>query len=225
MDLTQNSFLMALIGIIPGFVWLIFFLREDFRPEPKKLIFFTFFVGAIFSLPVFFSQLIFQKTASFLGLAGGLLFVIGLAVIEEVFKFLAAYLAISGNKNFDEPIDAMIYIIAAALGFATVENIFIAVTADSVLETAKITSLRFVGATLLHALTAGLIGYQWALGISRNQIANFVLRGVIYAVIIHAFFNHFVLKFEENNLFYAAVVILAAAFFVFMDFEKLRRKS
>src|SRR5258708_18904604 len=31
-------------------------------------------------------------------------------------------------------------------------------------------SLRFVGATLLHSLTAAIIGYHWALGVARGHV-------------------------------------------------------
>lgn len=215
---------MAAIGILPGFVWLIFFLREDFHPEPKRLIFYTFGVGVLASLPVFFSQVVFQKTIAATIGENTIVFIIGLALIEEIFKFLAAYFAVSGNPAFDEPVDAMIYLVVAGLGFATVENIFIAMNSASALQTATVTSLRFVGATLLHALTAALIGYQWALGIIQKQVGAFVVRGIIYATLVHALFNYLVLRFQEQNLFYSSLVILTAAFFVFTDFEKLRKQ-
>ena len=48
-----------------------------------------------------------------------------IAVIEEVLKFYTGYLFIRKKPDFDEPVDAMIYLIAVGLGFATVENILI----------------------------------------------------------------------------------------------------
>lgn len=215
---------MVVIGILPGFIWLIFFLKEDFHPEPKRLIFYTFFVGAIISLPVFLSQLLFQNVFSFLK-ESGLIYVIGLAFIEEIFKFFAAYLAIHDNPAFDEPIDAMIYMIAAALGFATIENIFIAINTVNIFETTNLVILRFVGATLLHALASGLVGYQWALGIAKKMAVKFLFKGVIYATLIHSFFNYFILKFKDDNLIYSSILLLVAAFFVFGDFEKLRKQK
>jgi RsiW-degrading membrane proteinase PrsW (M82 family) len=224
MDLINNPILMAVIGIAPGFLWLLFFLREDIHPEPRRLIFYTFLAGALMSLPVFTSQLLLQKTFSLIGQLG-LVLIIGLAVIEEFFKFSAAYLAIRGNPAFNEPIDAMIYIITAALGFATIENIFIAVNTVSIAQTAILTSLRFVGATLLHALTSALVGYQWAQGIIHQSVVKFVFKGIIYAVVLHAFFNYLILRFEEQNLLYSSILLVVAAFFVFVDFEKLKEEK
>jgi RsiW-degrading membrane proteinase PrsW (M82 family) len=223
MEWLNNPFLMIIIGIVPGLIWLTFFLKEDIHPEPRRLIFYTFLVGAMMSLPVLASQFIFQKTLSLIG-QFDLALIIGLALIEEVFKFFAAYLAIFKNPNFDEPIDAMIYTITAALGFATIENIFITLGTD-INQIASLTSLRFVGATFLHALASALVGYQWAKGIISQMTAKFVFKGLIYAIALHSFFNYLILSFQEKNLFYAIIILIIAAFFVFTDFEKLKEKQ
>jgi len=223
MEWLNNPFLMIIIGIVPGLIWLTFFLKEDIHPEPRRLIFYTFLVGAMMSLPVLASQFIFQKTLSLIG-QFDLALIIGLALIEEVFKFFAAYLAIFKNPNFDEPIDAMIYTITAALGFATIENIFITLGTD-INQIASLTSLRFVGATFLHALASALVGYQWAKGIISQMTAKFVFKGLIYAIALHSFFNYLILSFQEKNLFYASIILIIAAFFVFTDFEKLKEKQ
>ncbi|MBI3638573.1 hypothetical protein HY227_02410 [Candidatus Wolfebacteria bacterium] len=40
----------TLIGIIPSFAWLIFFLKEDVHPEPKKMIAKVFAYGALITI-------------------------------------------------------------------------------------------------------------------------------------------------------------------------------
>jgi len=224
MEWLNSPLLTIIIGIAPSIIWLIFFLKEDIYPEPRNLIFYTFLIGAMISLPILISQLIFQKTFLLIS-QFDLALIIGLATIEEIFKFLAAYLAVFRNPNFDEPIDAMIYTITAALGFATVENVFIVLNTININETATLTSLRFVGATLLHALTAALVGYQWAKGINCQPTAKFIFKGLIYAIALHSLFNYLVLYFEEKNLLYSSLVLIIAAFFVFTDFEKLKSKQ
>jgi len=50
-------------GILPSFIWLIFYLRRDVHPEPKSMILKIFFYGMLITLPailfevVFFSQM------------------------------------------------------------------------------------------------------------------------------------------------------------------------
>ncbi|KKW15738.1 MAG: hypothetical protein UY56_C0027G0005, partial [Parcubacteria group bacterium GW2011_GWA1_50_14] len=36
-------------GILPGIVWLFFYLQEDLHPEPKKLLIKTFLIGGLFA--------------------------------------------------------------------------------------------------------------------------------------------------------------------------------
>src|SRR3989344_2488193 len=156
------NYSLILFGLIPSFAWLIFYLKEDLHPEPKKLIWETFFTGAIITFVVLKFQIIFND---WLIGQGGMQYsavsLLGLAAIEEVLKFVAAYLVINHHrKEFDEPVDAMIYMVVAALGFAAVENVAAAFnTPNLAMETI---ALRFVGATLLHTLASGTVGYYWA---------------------------------------------------------------
>ena len=147
------------LGILPSLIWLFFYLQEDPRPEPKRLILTTFFVGGLMALPVVALQFLTQDALAFFNLKNVIISIAALALIEEVFKFIAAYWVTYKNPEFNEPVDAMIYMITAALGFAMVENLFI--MGNSVAFNTL--ALRFIGATLLHSLASGLLGYYWAL--------------------------------------------------------------
>jgi RsiW-degrading membrane proteinase PrsW (M82 family) len=43
----MNVLFALLLGLLPGLVWLVFFLREDEHPEPKKMIAGAFIAGGI----------------------------------------------------------------------------------------------------------------------------------------------------------------------------------
>jgi RsiW-degrading membrane proteinase PrsW (M82 family) len=217
------------LGLIPGFAWLVFYLSEDPHPEPKRLIVLTFVVGIAFGfftivIEQFFNGALAQLNVAELSL-GSLL---GLALIEELMKFAAAYFAVGKSPELDEPIDAMIYMIVAALGFATLENIgaltnaAVAATANgtllaSVFETA---SLRFVGATLLHSLASAVVGYHWALGMKHKNLWEYLFTGLVFATILHATFNWLILNYADVG--YAVLFLLIVGFFVLNDFEKLK---
>lgn len=209
-----------ILGLLPGFAWLIFYLEEDPHPEPKKLIFETFLAGAISTFIVLGAQTFFNDWASLRGIAQyGLLSFIGLSAIEEFFKFGAAWIVIGKNsEDFDEPVDAMIYLIVAALGFATVENIAAASNAQGLaLET---TTLRFIGATLLHTISSGLLGYYWAQSIIKRD-KGVLFTGFVLATILHAVFNYLIIRFEPEVV--PTVFVIVAALFILYDFEKLKR--
>jgi RsiW-degrading membrane proteinase PrsW (M82 family) len=220
-------------GLLPGFAWLIFYMGEATHAEPKRLIIFTFIVGMAFGFFTVAIENIFTNwttgNASLQSLAlfpllGSLL---GLAVIEEVMKFSAAHFAINRSPQFNEPVDAMIYMIVAALGFATLENIGAisgispqAALIPSVLTTV---SLRFVGATLLHTLTSGTVGYYWARGIVQGKVKRYLAGGLVIAAILHTAFNYLILTY--GGAVYSVIFLIVIGFFVLNDFELLKRKS
>lgn len=216
------------LGLLPGFAWLVFYLSEDPHPEPKRLIVFTFFCGIAFGFFTIIIENFFNNAMSQIGVVEfSLASLLGLAAIEECMKFAAAHFAVAKSPQFDEPVDAMIYMIVAALGFATLENIgaitHVAEAATqgtliaSVFET---TSLRFVGATLLHSLTSAIVGYNWALGIVRKKAGEYIVAGLIIAAILHATFNYLILNYADVG--YAVLFLLVIGFFVLNDFEKLK---
>src|SRR3990167_3980964 len=92
---------LVLLGLLPSFAWLAFYLQEDLHPEPpppllflvlppepRRLIFFPFLAGAAVTLVVFALQLAWNSGAELLGFSSrGLAALFGLAAIEELFKF------------------------------------------------------------------------------------------------------------------------------------------
>lgn len=211
--------LAILLGILPSVVWLLFYLQEDRRPEPKRLILTTFFVGGLMALPVVALQFLTQDALAFFKLENIIVSIAALALIEEVFKFIAAYWVTNKNPEFDEPIDAMIYMITAALGFAMIENLFIMGHSFAFSTIA----LRFIGATLLHSLASGLLGYYWALGIRKKTLGLNLGFGLFLAVLVHSLFNYLILRFQSTYFLYPSLFLILAAVFVLIDFEKLRK--
>lgn len=220
--------LAIILGFSPSFVWLYFFLKEDIHPEPKKIIFRVFATGALITLPAVALQMIFRQGLDFLRFEHySLVSFAVLATGEEVLKFLAAYFSGRRSGFFDESIDAMIYMITAALGFAAAENIFVVLSgtkeigADLGLIFGIIT-FRFVGATLLHALSSAIVGYHWARGLSK--IGNWrleIFKGLVLASLLHTVFNYLILKFSQE-LIYPTIFLIGIAFFIFWDFEKIK---
>ena len=228
------TYIAILLGILPGLVWIFFYLQEDPHPEPKRLILITFIVGGLMALPVLILQILAQDALSFFNIErNGIIMIVILALIEEIFKFTAAFWVTNKNSNFDEPIDAMIYIVIAALGFATVENILVMGNifsgANAVSLTASLSmafnaiALRFIGATLLHALASGMLGYYWAIGIIRKSLSKYLGYGLMLAVLIHSVFNYLIIKFQSVNFLVPSLFLILGAIFVLVDFEKLRK--
>lgn len=260
-------FFFILLGLLPSFAWLFFFLREDAHPEPKKLLTFVFlggiaatfmalaaqlFLSRVVGLPELshFGNLLHPSSGALPSFSFSPLAIVGFmtaflfAATEEVAKFLPTYGFLRKKPSFDEPIDAMIYMITAGLGFAFVENVSILLT----METGElgaalgVITIRFVGATLLHALSSAVVGYYWARAIAdwKQRAAipapshhdDFVrgrelthtrifFGGLLLASLLHGIFNYLILSYREL-LIYPTVFLIVVAFFVFWDFERLK---
>jgi RsiW-degrading membrane proteinase PrsW (M82 family) len=219
---------LIVLGLLPSFAWLVFYLHEDLKhPQPKKLIAETFFMGCVVTYLVLKLQLFVNPylidfsigSYSFMG------FVV-FAAIEEICKFGAVYLFVHKLKQFNEPLDAMLYMIVGGLGFAAIENIALLFQAaqGSIWNIALVETvmLRFVGATLLHSLSSGLVGYYWGLGFFRPDLmGRHILEGLTFATLLHAIFNYLIITTGPATFAVAFVFLLG--FFVLNDFEKFKR--
>jgi RsiW-degrading membrane proteinase PrsW (M82 family) len=231
------NFLIIILGLLPGFVWLLFYLNEDANPEPKKIIALVFAAGIISAVVAYFLQLAATCVITYhfadcrrnlaeneIDLTPTLILIF--AAVEEFVKFGAVWFTAARTKYFDEPIDAMIYMAVAALGFATVENLgaLFGITTepfmDGIFETA---AFRLVGTTLLHTLTASIVGYFWALEIRNFKSGKFLAYGLLLGITLHVIFNYLILIY--SNLIYPIIFVAIAGFFVLGDFDKLKGKK
>src|SRR3989344_6360583 len=195
MDYFQAATLVAL-GFAPSLVWLSFYLRKDCNPEPKYLLIKAFLMGIIIAPLAVLLQLGFSELKNIFDFEflyqGTPAFFLWSSFVEEFLKFFAIYLVVVRSPEFDEPIDAMIYMITAALGFAAIENVLVMFTTISngtgiALNTL---ALRFIGATLLHALASGLMGYFLAMSLFfREHKKKLIIFGLAIATLFHAAFN------------------------------------
>lgn len=214
-------------AVLPALIWLIFFLREDIHPEPTRLIARTILLGALATVPALALQIFFREIMPD---SAPLLIFAGLAFSEEIAKFVAAQTAVGKSKFLDEPIDAMIYMVAAASGFATVENVLIAVGSlehfafSDLFGISNILLIRFVGATLLHILSSAVIGYYWAKARKFTR-SGLITYGVVLATLVHALFNYLIAAADAGNLIYPSLILVVAAFFVLNDFEILKKTT
>lgn len=219
-------------GIIPALLWLWFWLRQDLHPEPKKVLFQTFVAGAAV-IPVVFiveSSLyeLFLKFNLTSANPYSFLFIFVLAATEEFFKFTAAYWAALRKKFFDEPADALIYMITAALGFSAIENamyIYQTIASKSVTIGIFSGNLRFLGASLVHIISSAFIGASIAFSFfhKEHKTRNAVL-GFVFAILLHSLFNYFIIKTEEN-IFKVFFGIWVFAIIIIYIFEKIKKNN
>jgi len=235
MSPTMTNVALVAMGLIPSLAWLWFFSRKDCHPEPKNLLAQTFLMGIIISpLAILFQFSFAQFASTITGTSQTLTqnssyFFLWAAAVEEVIKFYAVKMLILKNPEFDEPIDAMIYMITAGLGFAAMENILVMfrIFPDGTQTTLATWALRFTGATLLHALSSGLMGYFLAMSwFFRDHGKKLIVIGFIMATIFHFTFNIFLSAFENRvtGLIYSTSLLMVMAFLVSILFDKIKER-
>lgn len=181
-------------GVCPALVWLFFWLMEDrCEPEPKRYIFYSFAAGMVAVGPALYLEWLAKDYYT------GTSLILAWAVVEEVLKFGAAYLVALRVYVYDEPLDAVIYMVTAALGFSALENalfLWTPIAQGDLLRSVVTEDLRFIGATLLHTLASATIGVSLALSFYKPAAMRklYALCGLILAVALHTTFNFFILK-------------------------------
>lgn len=222
----------AIFGIAPSIVWLLFYLRKDAHPESHWMVIRIFFFGMIISLPVLLVEIAFFKTISKIPIPSAIALIlnifIGISLTEELFKYLVVKYGVLSHSELDEPIDVMLYMIIAALGFAASENILLFLNAHPLIKLPEVLSLltiRFVGATFLHALCSGIIGFFLAFSFFeiKSQRRFFTL-GMGIAVLLHGLYDFSIITMGENIRLVIPIIILTSlAIFVSLGFKTLQR--
>ncbi len=185
------------LGILPSVIWLSIYLREDEHPEPNRFILKTFFLGALLApVAAGIEFLLIDSIRNFslpVVLVNFLIFFVFIGIVEEYCKFLAVRIGMLKNPVFDEPTDAMIYLIVSGLGFAALENVlaifhFVEGNVNIIGEAFEITALRFLSSTLLHVLASAIVGYYLARSyFFSNKYGIFY--GLITAGFLHGAYN------------------------------------
>lgn len=234
-----NSLLIAFFGgVFPTFIWLYFWLQEDKKnPEPKRAIMTTFIFGML-AVPVaalcqfiwnnFFIkhadiEYLFERNYLF-----ALITLIIWSAVEELTKYIAANAGGLSKKDNNEPLDPIVYMITAALGFAALENmiyLYRLIMQNQPLQEIFITgNIRFIGATLLHVASSAIIGIFIAFAYYKNPEikSRYLVTGVVLSIILHTIFNTFILRSSDFTLLGFALVWLVALYVILM-FERIKK--
>ncbi len=211
-------------GIIPALIWLWFWMKEDKkRPEPKGLIALSFLGGALAAIAVFP-----MEKFAFNIVPEGIYLIVVWATIEEIMKFSSVSIIALKSRFFDEPVDAMIYLITAALGFAAMENTFFLIKpllAGDGLQGFLLGNMRFIGASVLHVVASSAIGIAIGLSFYKHKVVKIVslALGIIASVSLHSAFNYFIISENGKNTLSVFLSLWLSVVLLILFFEKVKR--
>ena len=228
-------FLNILGGILPTLAWLFHYLKKDSHPEPKWMISKVFLWGSLITLPVFFVQFGLSTLLAELKLPTFIIpilyWFLVIALTEEFFKYLVVKKLVFKSKYLDEPLDIMLYMIVAALGFAALENIlYLFSPADNLSfnqilnNTVIISFIRFIGATFLHTLASGMLGYFLVIEVYEIEKRGwFFFSGLFLASVFHGLYNFSIMTFTGAlQIAVPTTILVGLAIFLVWAFNRVK---
>ena len=178
------------LALAPGLAIMIFiYWKDKFDKEPKRLLGFSFLLGAISIIPAIILEMIFMNYAEsipiyLLSNAVKAVLVVGLA--EEGSKYIMVRYFLYPRNAFNEPFDGITYCVMVSMGFATVENVMYVM--DGGMTTAL---LRMVTAVPAHATFGIVMGYY--LGLKKFDSGNngYAFKALGFAALLHGAYDFF----------------------------------
>lgn len=118
-------------------------------------------------------------------------------IIEETLKFILAYNICLRRKVNDEPIDASIYMLTCALGFAAIETaLFMTepLSNGELLNGLVAGNFRSIGPMLIHLVSSTILGIFIGLAFYKGTFKKFLYTalGLFIAIVLHSIFNLFI---------------------------------
>ncbi|QGQ96613.1 protease PrsW [Paenibacillus psychroresistens] len=179
----MDSTIKMIGAITPGICLLTYFyLKDKDQPEPLRLVFKMFIAGGLVVFPLIILQSIFTYFSPGVFLHS---FIVS-AFSEELIKWSLMYYLIFNHVEFDEHFDAIVYSVATAAGFATIENIFyVFLEQGSILSIIWNRAFLPVSAHALFGVTMGFyLGEMKIKGYKR-----FGLLALLLPILFHGLFN------------------------------------
>ena len=224
----------SLFSILPVIVILFYVYKRDKFPEPPRTVFITLLLGFGITLPI---GLLIPVVEGFIedftwGVESRHFYqaFVRAAFLEETMKFLVIIIYCLHLDKFDEPMDALVYDVAASLGFAAYENwqyVIIAFGNEGSEGASAVAWIRAFTAVPLHALCGIFMGFFLMDAIFDKEHAKLNLfLSLFFPICLHGLYNYLIMSesFAIKNywIFILLGIFIIRAYFIFKKERKLQ---
>ena len=212
-----------LITILPSLLIVAFFVKSDRFPEPTSQIIKIFMYGLFLCIPAFLINTALGNLYANTGISEELISsFLSAAPVEEVLKFIVLYSIVYKMKDFNEPIDGIVYGVTVSLGFATLENIYYVYFLNDYFDTSQqaLAVLRSFSAIPAHGIFGATMGYffmKYAFIKKENNLALCM----IVPILLHGAYNYF----TYTSFIIALLVIIISWILVLRAFSRLKKSQ
>jgi len=213
---------LLLMTILPSILIILFFVNSDKFKEPTKEIIKIFFLGILITIPAYIlntyiGDFLYKNTEVSEGLISSFLTA---APVEEGLKLSVLYYFVYKMKEFNEPLDGIVYGVTASLGFATLENIYYVylLADDFEITSMALAVIRSFSAVPAHAVFGIFMGYFF-MKYSFIKKGDNLFFAFIIPFVLHGCYNLFL-----NSNFYVALILIMIAWIVALIlFSRLKK--
>ena len=223
-------FLYLFAAILPAVLLVIYAYKQDQFPEPPKIVFKTFLFGcaAILGVELIIPFLDEYSKNHFQGETYHFFQeFIRAAFVEEFFKACVIIFYCTRKTAFDEPMDGIVYGIAASLGYAAYENIgYVLYVLQE--PSFNVALERAFTAIPMHALCGVIMGFLISQSIfqkTHNYLNLFL--AIFIPVGMHGLYNYsFRSDLISHQIAYLILLVfLIRAYLIFKNLKKQQEQS
>jgi len=183
---------LVVLAFGPGIFWLWYVYQKDrWEPEPRALVVKTFLLGMACAVPAALGEFLLFYSSIFFW-PGFFVIVFAAPIIEEYAKYFVVSRIVYRQIDFSEPMDGIVYSAAAALGFASIENLLYLIAAQG----KDILTPVFIGRAVFSVPGHVLFSTIWGAALGRAKFISDPLRrralihgGLLTAMVAHGLFN------------------------------------
>ncbi|MFO0563289.1 MAG: PrsW family glutamic-type intramembrane protease [Polyangiales bacterium] len=208
-------------AVVPSMLLIWYFRSRDANPEPAAVLWKTFGLGVLTVIPVLMVALPIGSAIEGVQdpvLSGFLKAFLTAAGPEEFFKFTVVTLYCARHKEFDEPMDGVVYGATASLGFATLENVLYVSSGGL-----GVAVMRALLAVPGHAFMGAVMGYFVGQAKFRPaEKSKLLALGYFVPFLLHGLYDWPLLSMKESsgaraadNSAIAPLLLVTLATFVF----------
>ena len=213
---------LLLVTILPSILIILFFVNSDKFKEPKSEIIKVFIFGILITIPAyilntFLGDFWYNNTKVSQNLISSFLTA---APVEEGLKLSILYYFVYKMKDFNEPLDGIVYGVTASLGFATLENIYYVYLLADHFQTSSmaLAVLRSFSAVPAHAVFGIFMGYFF-MKYSFIKKGDNLFFAFIIPFVLHGCYNLFI----ASNFFVSLTLIIIAWIVALRLFSRLKK--
>ncbi len=218
---------LLLVTILPSILIILFFVYSDKFREPRGEIFKVFIYGILITIPAYFlnsylDAFWYNNFKVSEGLIGSFLTA---APVEEGLKLSILYFFVYKMKDFNEPIDGIVYGVTASLGFATLENFYYVYLLADYFQTSSMSLAvaRSFSAVPAHAVFGVFMGYFF-MRYSFIKKGDNLFFAFTIPFVLHGCYNLFVV-----SNFYISLLLIFVSWIValklFRELKKLQKEK